>query len=188
MHLVAATLLAAEQSAPNPVLPALNELIWGTLSFAILFFFLWRKVFPNVRQAFEQRTERIRSALEEAEANRAEAQRLLDDYKERLSGAREEARRIVEEAREAAEHARREIITRAEQDARNILERAEREIDAQRNHALAQLRREVGELAVAIAGRIVHEQLDGERHLRLVDDYIDELTAGSSDGGAGAAG
>ena len=186
MHLA---LLAASETV-NPVLPDVTELIYGTLSFAILFFFLFKKVFPSIRQAFDERTRRIQSALEEAEDNRQEAQAILDDYREQLSDAREESRRIVEEAKEAAERARREIITRAEQEAHGILERAEREIEAQRNHAFAQLRQEVGELAVAVAGRIVHEQLDGERHLRLVDDYIDELTSadGARSGGSGAAG
>lgn len=174
----------------NPLLPALPELIWGTLSFAILFFFLRARVFPTVNRVFEQRTENIRSALEEAEANRREAQELLDNYKRQLSGAREEARRIVEDAKEAAEHSRREILNRAENEADNIITRAQREIESQRRAAFAELRQEVGELAVAVAGRIVHEQLDDERHLALVDDYIEELqTSAAGDGrSSGAAG
>jgi F-type H+-transporting ATPase subunit b len=170
----------------NPLLPATPELIWGLLAFGILFFFLRKAVFPNIQGIFEQRTKNIEDALNEAESNRQEAQRLLDDYKEQLSGAREEARRIVDEAKEAAEHARRDIINKSESDAENILERAQREIESQRRAAFAELRQEVGELAVAVAGRIVHEELDEDRQLRLVDDYIDELT--SSNGGSSAAG
>lgn len=184
MHLF--LVFGAEGGTVNPLLPATPELIWGTLSFAILFFFLRGRVFPTIRNVFEQRTKRIEDALHEAEENRQEAQRLLDNYKEQLSGAREEARRIVEEAKEAAEHARREIISKAENEADSILERARREIEAQRNAAFAELRQEVGELAVAVAGRIVHEQLDEDRQLRLVDDYIEELT--SANGGPDAAG
>lgn len=168
----------------NPLLPATPELIWGTLAFALLFLFLRKRVFPNIRSVFEQRTKRIEDALNEAEQNRQEAQRLLDNYKKQLSGAREEARRIVEEAKEAAEHARREIITKSENEAENILERAQREIESQRRAAFAELRNEVGELAVAVAGRIVHEELDDDRQLRLVDDYIDELTAGNGESSA----
>lgn len=179
-------LLLAASETVNPVLPDTTELIWGSASFAVLFFFLYKKVFPNIRKAFDERTSNIQGALTEAEESRRAAQELLDDYRRQLSGAREEARRIVEEAREAAEHARREILTKAESDAENILERARREIDSQRNAAFASLRQEVGELAVAVATRIVHDELDRDKQLALVDDYIEQVSA--SDGGSRAAG
>ena len=173
MH-VLAIILAAE-GAPNPILPAVNELIWGTLSFLVLFAFLYKKVFPRINEALDGRAERIRRDLERAEEARNEAQRLLDDYREQLRGAREESRRIVDEARQAAEAMRRDIVDKAEGEARQILQRAEQDIASQRNQAFNQLRREVGVLAVEVADRIVRNSLDRDRQLGLVDDYIQEL-------------
>jgi F-type H+-transporting ATPase subunit b len=181
LHLAAA-LVVAKAETVNPVLPSTSELIWGAASFLVLFAFLYKKVFPRIQEAMDERANRIRGALEEAEENRQEAQRLLETYRERLTGAREEARRILEEARESAEAQRRDILARADREAQGILDRAEKEITAQRNHAIAELRQDVGRIAVTVAGRIVGESLDGERHLRLVDDYIRELTASAGNG------
>lgn len=185
MVLTVSGIVAAE--AVNPILPAANELVYGTLAFLILFFFLYKKVFPNVNRALDERADRIRSDLDRAEQAREEAQKLLDDYKEQLQGARDEARKVVEDAKEAAQSTRQDLIAKAESDAERVLDRAEQEIRSQRDQAFNDLRREIGRLAVQVADRIVGDSLDEERHLRLVDEYIDELNEDGTDkvGGAG---
>ena len=179
-----AGIVAAE--SVNPILPAVNELIYGTLAFLILFYFLYKRVFPNINKALDARAERIRKDLERAEQAREEAQKLLDDYKEQLQGARDEARKVVEEAKEAAQSTRKDLIAKAESDAERVLQRAEQEIRSQRDQAFNDLRREIGRLAVQVADRIVGDSLDEERHLRLVDDYIDDLNQGQTEEAGGA--
>lgn len=184
MVLLSSGILAAE--TVNPILPAVNELVYGTLAFLILFFFLYKKVFPSVNRALDERAERIRNDLDRAEQARKEAQKLLDDYKEQLQGARDEARKVVEDAKEAAQSTRKDLIAKAERDAERVLQRAEQEIRSQRDQAFNELRREIGTLAVQVADRIVGDSLDEERHLRLVDDYIDELNEDGADKTDGA--
>jgi F-type H+-transporting ATPase subunit b len=155
----------------NPILPASNELIWGTVAFLILLFLMYRTVFPSINKAYKDRRANIEGKLEQAEREREEAEQLLEQYRRRLRDAEDETQRILEEARSNAERVRRELLAKAEGDAG----RDRQAIRAERDQAIRQLRNEVGTLAVELATRVVGDSLDRDRQLRLVDEYIDEL-------------
>ncbi|HEX2375527.1 MAG TPA: F0F1 ATP synthase subunit B [Actinomycetota bacterium] len=176
MHL--AYLLAQEAEPahePNPILPAANELIWGTVAFLILVFLMYRTVFPSINQVFKDRRANIEGKLEQAEREREEADQLLEQYRRRLGDAEDETMRILEEARANAERVRRELLGKAEADAGRELDRARQAIRAERDQAILQLRNEVGTLAIELATRVVGDSLDRDRQLRLVDEYIEEI-------------
>ena len=166
---------AAQEESRNPILPAWNELIWGTIAFLILLFLMYRTVWPSVDKAFKDRRDNIEGKLEQAERERNEAQELLEQYRRRLRDAEDETQRILEEARSNAERVRRDLLAKAEADAGRELERARQAIRAERDQAIRQLRNEVGTLAVELATRVVGDSLDRDRQLRLIDQYIDEL-------------
>jgi F-type H+-transporting ATPase subunit b len=157
----------------NPILPASNELIWGTVAFLILLFLMYRTVFPSINQAYKDRRANIEGKLEQAERDRDEAEQLLEQYRRRLRDAEDETQRILDEARANAERVRRELLAKAETD--RELDRARQAIRAERDQAIRQLRNEVGTLAVELATRVVGDSLDRDRQLRLVDEYIEEL-------------
>ena len=194
MHAVIAFLAqAAEEggehvSDKKDIYPHLDELIVAALAFGILFAFMTKLVIPRINKILEQRRDKIQGDLEAAEQNRKEAEDLLADYRKQLSGARDEANRIIEEARQTAEQMRRDLEQKAEQDARSIVDRAQEEIRTERDRVFQELKAQVGELSLALAGRMVGESLDRDRHLRLVDDYIRELGAMPSGNGNGHGG
>jgi F-type H+-transporting ATPase subunit b len=165
----------AAQESRNPILPAWNELIWGTIAFLVLLFLMYRTVFPSVNQAFKERRANIEGKLEQAERDRAEAEQLLEQYRRRLRDAEDETRRILDEARANADRVRRELLAKAEADAGRELDRARQAIRSERDQAIRELRNEVGTLAVELATRVVGDSLDRDRQLRLIDQYIDEL-------------
>lgn len=165
----------AAEHEQSPILPAANELIWGTIAFLILLFLMYRTVWPSVNQAFKQRRDNIEGKLEQAEREREEAEQLLEQYRRRLRDAEDETQRILEEARSNAERVRRDLLAKAQDDAGRELNRARQVIRAERDQAVRQLRNEVGTLAVELATRVVGDSLDRDRQLRLVDQYIDEL-------------
>ena len=166
---------AAEEESRNPIFPAVNELVWGTIAFLILLFLMYRTVFPSVNKALQDRRANIEGKLEQAEREREEAEQLLEQYRRRLRDAEDETQRILDEARSNAERVRRELLAKAEADAGRELDRARQAIRAERDQAIRQLRNEVGTLAVELATRVVGDSLDRDRQLRLVDEYIENL-------------
>jgi F-type H+-transporting ATPase subunit b len=171
------------EEEPSILLPEPQELFWGALAFAVLFFFLVKFVFPRINETLEQRRRKIQGDLEKAEEARKDAQQELTQYREQLSGARDEANRIIEEARKTAESMRRDMASKAEQESQGIVARAQEEIRAERDRVFQELKAQVGELSVELAARVVGESLDKDRQLRLVDDYIEELSGMPSGNG-----
>ena len=187
----------AANEEPSPILPAANELFWGTIAFLALLVILWRfGVFKRIRELLGQRAELIEGNIEKAKTERAEAERLLHEYRDQLNSARDEADRIIREARETADRLKKELQEKAKEESDRITESARVEIRAERDRAARDLRREVGVLAVQVAERVVGGSLDGDRQLELVDSYIEELAesvgpapdAGDGSGASGSGG
>lgn len=163
------------QKAPNPILPATNEIIWGALSFAILLFVLWKFALPPIRKTMEARSERIRSDLAQAEAARAEAEAVLNRYQQQVANAQGEAQRIIEEARQTAAALRADLQRRAEEEIGDMRRRAQGEVEAAKQQAIADLRAEVATLALSAAERVVERSLDRETQLQLIENYINQV-------------
>ena len=167
------------QKAPSPLLPAKNEIIWGSLAFLVLLGAMWKFGVPAVRNMEQAREDRIRTDLEGAEKAHAEAEAEKEQYLAQLADAKNESGRLIEEARQAAESVRTDLIARAETEANEIRARAQADIANQRNQAMAQLRTDVASLSIDLAGRIVERNLDSDTNRQLVDSFIDQV-AGSN--------
>jgi F-type H+-transporting ATPase subunit b len=180
-HLVAALSILAQGSSSSSssggkdLYPKLSELIVGAIAFAVLFAFMWKYALPRANAILEERRKKIQGDLEKAEKSKGEADRMLQEYRQNLAGARDEANQIVEDARRMAEQLRQDMARKAEKEAQAIVSRAQDEIRAERDRVFQELRSQVGELSLQLAGRVVGESLDRDRHLRLIDQYISEL-------------
>ena len=163
------------QKAPSPLLPAKNEVIWGTAAFAVLLIAMWKFGVPAVKNMENAREDRIRNDLEAAERAKSDADAEKAQYLAQIADAKNEAGRLIEEARQAAETVRADLIARAEQEANDIRARAQADIANQRNQAMAQLRTDVAALSIDLAGRIVERNLDTATNRELVDSFIDQV-------------
>jgi F-type H+-transporting ATPase subunit b len=164
-----------ETSGIQLLLPHPDELIAGLIAFVIIFFFVWKWAVPALNKTLEARQQAIRAEYEAAEAAKVEAESLLVDYRDQLSGAKDEAAAIVDDARSAGEQVKADIVARAETDADQIKARAHDEIEGERERVAGELRREVADLSLTVAEKVVGTSLDDERQRELVDRYIDEL-------------
>src|SRR4051794_3297133 len=89
--------------APSPILPATNEIVWGALSFLILFVLLYKFGFPALKKGMGDRADRIRTDLDRAETAKTEAEAKLAEYEAQLQGAKHEATQMREDARSETE-------------------------------------------------------------------------------------
>lgn len=165
--------------------PHWEELLVGAIAFAILFFFMWKWVIPRVNTLLEERRAKIQGELEKAEETRAQAEAELTRYREQLTGARDEANRIIEEARRTADELRADLQAKAEQESQSTVARAQEEIRAERDRVFQELRDQVGQIAVELAGRVVGRSLDPAAHEKLIDDYIDQVAGEKGNGSGG---
>lgn len=167
------TVKAVEDAvAPNPILPATNELIWGAISFALLFVLLAKFAYPPIRRAMQERTERIRASIDDAERVKSEAEQMRAQLEAQLADARNEAARIIEEARQQADALKREREAQLAAELEEQRRRAAAEIEASRQQALADLQRQIADLAIAAAEAVVGRNLDRETNEALVREFI----------------
>ena len=182
MHLLSViTILAQEQtSEAKDLYPHVAELIVGAVGFLVLLLFMAKWVFPRVNKLLAERQGSIQSDLEKAEQAKKDAEQLLADYRTQLAGARDEANRIVEESRRTADAMRQDYVVLAA--SQGVAAKAQEEIRAERDRVFQELRAQVADLSLALAGRVVGETLDADRQRRLVDQYIDELSGVRANG------
>jgi len=168
------------QKAPSPILPAKNEIIWGSIAFVVLLVALYKFAWPSLKGAMDARAERIRADLDAADTAKADAETVLSEYMSRLSDARNESARIIEEARQAADGLRRDQEQRLQTELAELRERATADIEAAKRQAIADLRSDVAELAIGAAEVIVQRSLDRDTQTRLVDSYIEQVASRSN--------
>ncbi|GGO49539.1 ATP synthase subunit b [Streptomyces daqingensis] len=165
---------AAEEQ--NPLVPPIPELVIGLVAFAIVFFFLWKKLIPNINKVLEQRREAIEGGIEQAEAAQEEAAEVLKQYKDQLAEARHEAARLRSEAQEQGATLIAEMRAEGQRQREEIIAAGHAQIAADRKQAAQALRQDVGKLATDLAGKLVGESLDDHaRQSRTIDRFLDEL-------------
>jgi len=185
MHTVLTSLasdlvLASEggEETPNPIIPIWQEIVIGSIAFAILCFVLMKFVFPRMEQMYQARVEAIEGGIRRAEERQAEANALFEQYKLQLAEARTEAARIRQEAAADADGIRQDLLARAREESDRIIAAGKDQLVAERQTIVRELRGEIGTLAVDLASRIVGESLEEEaRRKGTVERFLAELDA-----------
>lgn len=167
------------RAAKSLLTPAVPELIWGGIAFAIVLFALMKFAFPALKKGLKAREDKIREDLEGASRAREEAEAEASQYRSQIGDARAEANTIIEDARSDAERVRRETVARAEAEAADIRERAQEDIRLAQERAVSDLRTQVADLSIELAEKVVERNLDRETQVALIDSYIDSV-GGSS--------
>jgi F-type H+-transporting ATPase subunit b len=162
--------------AANPLISVTPGLmIWTIVCFLITLFVLKRYAFGPIQKMIDERRERIRRSLEEAEEARAEARQILEEHRKLVGQARGEAEQILAEARRVADAQRERVKEETEADRQRRLEETRRQIEAETHRALGQIRAEVAELTLVAASKVTGKVLDDSDHRRLIDEAISEL-------------
>lgn len=144
--------------------------------FLIILFVIWKYVVPPVSKAMAERQEMVRRQIEDSREAKQRLEQADARYREVLAEARTEAAKIRDEARAEAGKIKAELREQAEREVAQIRQRGEEQLATQREQVLRQLRGELGDLAVSLAGRIVGESMAEEaRRHGTVDRFITEL-------------
>src|SRR5919199_5018347 len=135
---------AAEDESSNfLVSPNVGLMIWTLLAFLVAMFILRKYAWPAITNALDKRQRAIEESIEVAEQTRAEAQQILQEYRDRLREARSQADEIVARARKAGEVHEREALEKARAQREDLLEQTRRDINAETRRAIQEIRDEV---------------------------------------------
>jgi len=157
------------------IIPKGPEILVALVSFFILLFVLGKFAFPPVVKMLDERAEKIRESLDKAEETKVEAERLLGEYQQQLAVARVEANKVIEQGRVVAESVKNEIIAKAKEEAEAEKEKAIEAIKAEKVAAMADLQRQVADISVAVAAKIIGSSLKIEDHAALIERYVAEV-------------
>ena len=166
---------AEDQSSNFLVSPNVGLMIWTLLAFLAAMFILRKYAWPAITNALDKRQRAIEESIETAERTRAEAQDILQEYRERLREARAQADEIVARARKAGEVHEREALEKAKTQREDLLEQTRRDIQAETRRAIQEIRAEVADLTVMATEKVTRKSLDKGDQKRLVEEALREL-------------
>jgi F-type H+-transporting ATPase subunit b len=181
--LAQASTSAEDQSSNFLVSPNVGLMIWTLLAFVVAMLVLRKYAWPAITEALDKRQRAIEESIETAERTRAEAQQLLQEYRERLREARAQADEIVARARKAGEVHERETLEKARVQREELLEQTRRDIDAETRRAIQEIRNEVADLTVLATEKVTRKTLDEDDQKRLVEEALRELDFSALGGG-----
>ena len=162
--------------ASNPLIQVVPGLmIWTILCFGVTFFVLKRFAFGRVQAMIDERRERVRNAIDEADRAREEARHLLEEHRKLVGQAKSEAEEILAEARRIGDAQRERVREETEVDRQRRLEETRRQIEQATQQALGQIRNEVGNLSLLAAEKITRKTLTGKDQQRLIDEALAEI-------------
>jgi F-type H+-transporting ATPase subunit b len=166
-----ATLLAA--SGLIKVVPGL--MVWTIVCFLITLFVLKRYAFDAIQKTIDDRRERIRRSIEEADRAREEARKLLEEHRALIGQAKADGEEILAEARRIADSQRERVRDEVEADRQRRLEETQRQIEQATQSALGEIRREVANLSLLAAEKITRKSLTSADQQRLIDEALAEI-------------
>jgi F-type H+-transporting ATPase subunit b len=165
----------AEGGPVNLLSPSGGLMLWTLVIFVILLVVLTRFAFKPLTAAVAAREKALEDALEAAKRDREEAAKLLEEQRAKLESGRAEAQRLIAEGRTTAEKLRNDLLEQGRAQQAELLDRARREIEGEKARAIAELRREAVDLAIAGASKVIERNLDDAGNRKLVESFLSTI-------------
>jgi F-type H+-transporting ATPase subunit b len=159
-------------------------MIWTIVCFLATLFVLKRYAFGPIQKMIDERQERIRSSIEEADNARVEARKLLEEHRALIASARNDAEAILAEARRVGDSTRDRVKQEAEVDRQRRMEETHRQVESETRRALEEIRAEIADLTLLAAAKVTGKTLSESDHRQLIEDAIADLDFSALAGGA----
>jgi F-type H+-transporting ATPase subunit b len=174
-----ALLLVVQESGGADLLsPSGGVMFWTLAIFVVLLIILSKFAYKPLLASVEARERALQEALDKAQRDREEAARVLAEHRQQLDAARGEAQKLIAEGRATAEKLRADLLEQTRGQQQEMLDRARRDIETAKTNAIADLRREAVDLAIAGAGKVIERNLDSDANRKLVESYLGSISIG----------
>ncbi len=149
--------------------------IIAIIAFLFLYWALNKWAFGPLFGIMEKRRQLVLEQMNSADTNRQQAEQAMAEQKEALQQARKEAYEIIEQARSTSAKQAEDIVQAAKSEAVRVKDDALKDIENEKNNAIAALRNEVGGISVQIASKIIEKQVDQKSQEEIVSKYLKEV-------------
>jgi F-type H+-transporting ATPase subunit b len=157
-----------------------DVLLAQLINFGILFGLLFIVLYKPMRRMFDERSARIKASMEQAEGIKEQMAQTQEQVREQLEAARREGQAILARATQMGEQLKEEAKQEAKQEAAAIVVMARAEIERERDAAIAQLRNQFVDLAIAAAEKVVSKTLDREKHRQMIEEVLEQAQGGKN--------
>ena len=174
-YLLLLTLYEGSEKGGGPLDVNPGVILWTVVTFIFLLLILKKLAWKPILNSLNEREKLIKESLEKADQAQKDAEKLLAENKVNLSKAEDEAQKIIEQSRELAEKLKTQILEESKSQAKKMIVDATSEIERKNAEAFNKLKDQVADIAVNVAEKILRENLDKDKQVRLVNKYLDDL-------------
>jgi F-type H+-transporting ATPase subunit b len=175
LALTPAALLAQESSSRPFMKPDGGLMIWTLVIFIFFMVAASRVAFGPLTKMVRAREASLQAAIDAARRDREEAGKLLADQQAKIDASRGEAQKLIAQGRAIAEKMRADMLEQTRKEQADVLDRARREIENEKTKAIAELRKQAVDLALAGASRVIEQNLESSKNRQLVENYLSSL-------------
>ncbi|MBA7504285.1 ATP synthase subunit b, sodium ion specific [subsurface metagenome] len=146
------------------------------VGFGVLLALLILLGYKPIHKMLDERANRIRGSMEQAEVTKQEYERAKVAVQERIGKARQEGQAIISQATQIGDRLKEEAKEEARKEAQTIVARTRVELEREQDKAIDDLRREFVDTAILAAEKVINETLDKEKHRKLIEQALEEST------------
>jgi len=154
----------------------LSTLLAQTINFLILFGLLYLVAYKPIIRMFDERSRKIKESMEQTESIKEQAAHAEEEVKKQLETASKDGQKVIARAVRTVEEIRQKAQQEARQEAESLITKARLEIQRERDAAIDELRKDVADLTILAAGKVIDRSLDKEAHRQLIDKVLEEST------------
>jgi F-type H+-transporting ATPase subunit b len=154
----------------------LPTLLAQTINFLILFGLLYLVAYKPILRMFDERSKKVKESVEQTEYIKEQAAHAEEEVKKQLEVASKDGQEVIFRAVKTGEEIRQKVQEEAKKEAESIIARARLEIQRERDDAIDELRKEVADLTILAAGKVIDRSLDKEAHRQLIDKVLEDST------------
>lgn len=146
--------------------------IFQILNLLLLMVLFKKYLFKPVTEILKKRQAEIEAHYQEAQQAETDAKAMKADYESKMSGARQEADRVIKTATESANAMSASIVEDARTQADQLKRRAQTEIDLERRRAFDEVKGELSGIALDIASQVIEREVNEKDHEAFIDEFI----------------
>ncbi|PPD58936.1 F0F1 ATP synthase subunit B [Dehalogenimonas etheniformans] len=152
----------------------LPSFIAQLVNFLILFGLLYLVAYKPVLKMLDERSNKVKSSLEQAEIIKAQAEKAQEDFKVQIAEASKQGQMVIERASKTGDEIREKAKAEAQAEAEALIARAKAEIRRERDEVIDELRKEFADLTILAAGKVIGKSLDKTAHREMINQVLEE--------------